>query len=143
MLAAAAHPFQFCKLIPSQLLDTTLPPSYVPLRRIASSGLDEPRCKLLSDQGSRFRLYLSPAALRYIRFLGILTVPLCLNAILGIMGSREDPTFFLYSRGLPVDRMKLGTLVYGNFANPEDRCAIYQGFAIPIFHNVAMSKMIS
>jgi hypothetical protein len=48
----------------------------------------------------------------------------CIQAF---MAPQEIPRFYLYSLGLPPAELTLGTLIFGNYAQPEGRCAVFQG----------------
>ncbi|KAI6779411.1 uncharacterized protein J7T54_005225 [Emericellopsis cladophorae] len=43
------------------------------------------------------------------------------------MAFEEVPQFFLYGHGIPPANLTLGTLVFGNYAQPEGRSAVFQG----------------
>jgi len=41
------------------------------------------------------------------------------------MSPKEKASFFLYSNGYSPALITLGTLVYGNYANPDRRCVSF------------------
>jgi len=47
------------------------------------------------------------------------------------MTIEEVPQFFLYSHGIPPAELTLGTLVFGNYAQPEGRSAVFRGTIDP------------